>query len=161
MGKVRPNKFHTIEAWLANNNQSSDSTQLYIGQPVAIITAKGKKLAPDSSAYELIHIYYGQIISDTLQLNETVIKRTAFKAEKRVTVTGKNKKVNYEETTRNMNLTAYLKPSAIQSIGNITGYLEVQALLDRNHNQIGAEKAMIFNFEQIYGEPLWLIRRPR
>lgn len=180
MGIDRPNKFHTIEAWLANKKNIQDK-DLYYGQPVAIISAKGKKLLSDSSLYELIHIYYGNIIADSVRINSNWTVRKAFKATKRVTVTGKMnmnlwKKfillfrfrltgdhkakmriADFKETTRNMNLVAYLKPGICHVNDSDYDCLEIQAILDRNHNQIGAEKAMIFHFQQIYGEALWLV----
>lgn len=161
LNKIRPKKFHRIEAWAANSPGKNKVDSLFTGQPIAIISAKGKKLDGDSMAYELIHIYYGKIIVDSFLVNNHLKIRKAFKAEKRVTVTGKNTRLNFEETTRNMNLTVYLSTEQVRHESGLLDCMEIQALLDRNHNQIGAEKAMIFGFEQIYGEPLWLIKQTK
>jgi hypothetical protein len=151
-----PNKFHRFEMWLPRSADRIGAYALRDDQRVALLSIRGKKDATGQELYELVHVYLGTVRPDSLRIAGVSPGRKIMRPQKRITFTGKGRKYTSRHTRRNMDLLAFIQ-SGRDDARNVD-YIEVQALLDNNHNQIGAEKAMIFDFRQIYGEPLWLVR---
>lgn len=178
-----PKKFHRFELWLPAHSD----TILVPGEKAALLSLRGKTKPDGRVLYELVHVYLGEIIEDTLTLKGEINRQRAITPLVRVTLTGTGKpgamllwldkifpsknvrttaeghrirrKVVKRHPTRDLNMDAYVQTGAFAWNGGRVQYVEVKALLDRNHNQIGAEKPMIFDFRQIFGEPLWLVRQ--
>lgn len=152
-----PNKFHRFEMWLPKVADRSTAYALRDNQQAALLSIRGKKGDNGAEYYELVHVYLGKIVPDSLRITGNAGAQKVLRPHKRITFTGKGMKYKSRQTQRNMDLLAFVRSG--RDPERQFDYIEVQALLDNNHNQIGAEKAMIFDFRQIYGEPLWLVRQ--
>ncbi len=157
----RPDKFQRFEIWIAKRNHSSNPSKFDRGENAIMISYKGKNTI-NGEMYELVKVYMGKI--DTI---EAVIKNkdstlVFFKPELLLAYTGKCYKVKRKISKKELNMEAFIdfvsKETLPYYLKN-TAVIEFRALVDKNHNAIGGEKDMIFDMSQIYGEPIWLIKK--
>lgn len=189
-----PQRFHQFEVLIDTIHYVNGEFEFKQGQPVIMVSKRGKTLRDGRVKYDLVKAYLGHFLS--YQLPNNFVETTGYvfypmalvdysgdenpgslrqKMDKLSAIMKRNggmdKKVYYANGQRIKREISYRgDPNAFQMeafvgvgdtcIGQLSlEYIEFQALLDYNHNQIGAEKPMIFDFRQIYGEPLWLVRR--
>lgn len=187
-----PQRFHRFEILVDTIHYVEGKFEFKQGQPVVMVSKRGKTLSDGGVKYDLVKAYLGHFLSYQLPNNFVETTGYVFYPMALVDYSGdenpgylrrkldnftkkadgdKGKKVYYANGQRIKRAISYRgDPNAFQMeafvgvgdtcIGQLSlEYIEFQALLDYNHNQIGAEKPMIFDFKQIYGEPLWLVRR--
>lgn len=63
------------------------------------------------------------------------------------------------KTDLNMEAILELKLDTIAGPNNKGLYLEFGAIINNNYSHFAAEKSMIYDLTQIYGEPVWLIKK--
>jgi hypothetical protein len=189
-----PQRFHQFEILIDTVHYLGGAFEFKQGQPVIMVSKRGKTLSDGRVKYDLVKAYLGHFLSYPLPSNFEEKVGYVFYPMALVDYSGdenpgslrrkmdnisaaikhilkKENKVYYENgqrIKRDMSLrgdSEAFKMEAFVGVGDTCinqipfEYIEFQALLDYNHNQIGAEKPMIFDFRQIYGEPLWLVRR--
>lgn len=169
--KSRPKKFHRFEVWLAKRDGAQARFQN--GEPMIMASFKGK-FEDDQKWYEVVKLYFGSIEEKKVLKQGSESKIQSFRPEYALVYTGKNshKKPGQEckkcirqklikrrgKTTLNLEAIVEMRTIPHPEFAAGLSIIQFNAIIDRNHNQIGAEKPMIFDFNQIFGEPVWLIK---
>lgn len=149
-------KWHAFQSWVEECEHGSSCKQLHQGQHVALASIKGRTLH-DKIEYERITIFYGKVDQGSLaevkafaeRMPES--KRANIRLDHEVRLIGKGKKVRTSKGSGS-------DPKLIAVVEKFADHLSIYALVDKKQTNIGVEKSIIFDFQQIYGEPLWLVR---
>lgn len=70
----------------------------------------------------------------------------------------KRKKVKQQGKTQ-LNMSAVLSVKKVPIDTSKSPAVEIEAIINDNYSHFAAEKSMIFDLSQIYGEPVWLVKQ--
>ncbi len=149
-------KWHAFQAWVQACEHGPSCRKLHQGQQVALASIKGKTQY-DKTEYERITIFYGHVdqgsLAEVKAFSERMpqSERTNIRLDHEVLLIGKGKKVRKAKGSGG-------DPKLISVVEKFDDHLSIYALVDKKQTNIGVEKSIIFDFQQIYGEPLWLVR---
>lgn len=155
-GDSRRRRWHRVDAWLQDRDGAPSGAPMP-GQQVVLASSKGKLNHEGAREYELILVYTGQVVGPVTDTDHQPDALWRVRLERAWQITGSGKghyiKPRHKGAV-NLEVMMRYKPAR----ESVPEHIEVYTLVDRSQNQIGVEKALIFDFRQIYGEPLWLIR---
>lgn len=155
-GDPRRRRWHRVDAWLQDRN-GAPAVAPMPGQQVVLASSKGRWYQEDEKEYELILVYTGQVVGPVADTDRQDGALWRVRLERAWQITGNGRRHQIRPRHKgvvNLEVMMRYKPA----LASVPEHIEVFTLVDRSQNQIGVEKAMIFDFRQIYGEPLWLIR---
>lgn len=150
-------KWHAFHAWVQKCEHGADCKRLHQGQQVALASVKGRTLH-EKTELERVTIFYGVVDEGSLaEVNELKVERstgtrTNIRLNHEVLLIGNKTKVRTAKGSGE-------DPKLIAVLEKDLNHLSIFALVDKKQTNIGVEKSIIFDFQQIYGEPLWLVRQ--
>jgi hypothetical protein len=153
----RGRRWHRVDAWVQSGGNGGTAA-LATGHRVVLSSSKGRLNAEGREEYELIRVMAGRVVGPVR--DDPGLTRTLWRIhlQEAWQITGRGERQSLKALRdKHVDLEVLLAHAPGE---NPPEHLEVFTLIDRGQNQIGVEKAMIFDFRQIYGEPLWLLRQP-
>ncbi|MCF8239688.1 MAG: hypothetical protein K9I85_16105 [Saprospiraceae bacterium] len=152
-------KWHAFQGWVQECDHGPSCGILHQGQQVALASIKGSTLH-DKTEYERITIFYGHVDQGSLAEVKAFAermpqsKRSNIRLDYEVRLIGKGDHVRQAKGSGE-------DPKLVAVVEKFPDHLSIYALVDKKQTNIGVEKSIIFDFQQIYGEPLWLVREER
>lgn len=150
-------KWHAFHAWIQNCEHGPSCTKLHQGQRIALASVKGRT-QHEKTELERVTIFYG-VVDETslaevkaLGSERSVHSRTNIRLDHEVLLIGNKSKVRTAKGSGR-------DPRLIAVVEKDKDHVSIFALVDKTQTNIGVEKSIIFDFQQIYGEPLWLVRQ--
>ncbi len=150
-------KWHGFQSWVQECEHGPDCTQLHQGQKVALASIKGRT-KHNKTEFERITVFYGQVDQTSMAEVKAFAdrmpqsQRMNIRLDYEVTLIGKGKNVRRAKGSGD-------DPKLVAVVEKFSDHLAIYALVDKKQTNIGVEKSIIFDFQQIYGEPLWLVRQ--